>query len=470
MPVLPTASLSDNFNDVATRSLSLFLQLTHQSLAELRARNFTTARLLCAESLPALLSLLFALSSLPRPDYVDLVAACGEAALFQSLDTSHPLHASNVLATCTGLLDHHVATQRRLLELVLAIAASYPPLASTLASLPVDVRQSVSAASSHRGGPSDASTNKILVFINRTHSTAYTLLRRLDGGHSNGAHLLRAADSSFAVLKWTADKTQAAHVNSTARLIEEVRGRGYPTPARLLWGVSPSGYPYHVEGWVEAQPLSRESGWTARGPGWTAATVQRMLSVFDCQRTVQTATEVNQLRRAYNIVRRELSLPWADPRQDGKEAVDERVREGIAWDELRRFVAPCEGMPLDGRDFVHGDLNLGNVLVNGEQLHIIDCELVGLGSVLQDVMTLLVSLTRQRNADEPVTEAVLEYVAKVAAAGQQKEARLSLCMSLLVVLVYTKEDEQQSEWRRCEPLVRKVEARLTQPAEHHICT
>ena len=456
----PTAPLSDAFADVATRSLSLYVQLSHQSLAELQARRFTTARLLCAESLPALLSLLFALTARPRPSYAGMVAVCAETPLLPSLDTSHPLHASNLLSSCTAMLDHNVSIQRRLTDVVLAIASSQPSLTAALASLPDDVRHPVSSISTHRGGPSDASTQKLLSFINRTHSTAYTLLQRLDGGHSTGAHLLRAPDSSLAVLKWTADKQQASHVNNTARLLSEVRSRGYPTPAWLLWGVSPSGYPYHVEGWVDAQPVSRQTG-------WTAAMVRRMLAVFDSQRTVQTATDVNALRRAYLSVRRELSLPWSEPAEEGKQGSQQR-REGAVWDELRRFVAPCEGMPLtDGRDFVHGDLNLGNVLIDGaQQLHIVDCEMVGRGSVLQDAMTLLLSLARQPDRDEAAVASVLDYVSGVAGAGQQREARLALCMRLLLLLLYSTDEQRRTEWQRCEPLLRTVEARLTQPVGH----
>ena len=455
--ILPIAPLSEACREIAAASLFQYLQLTHQSLAELQARRFTTARLSCAESLPALLSILFALTSRSRPVYAVMVAACEETPLLPSLDPSHPLHSSNLLSTCTAMLDHNPTIQRRLTDLVLAIASSDPSLAFALESLPADVRQSLSSISTHRHGPSDAATSRLLGFINRTHSTAYTLLQRLDGGHSTGAHLLRATDSSLAVLKWTADKAQGSHINNTARLIDEMRGRGYPTPAWLLWGVSPSGYPYHLEGWVDARPASHQTG-------WTATMVRQMMTVFDSQRSVQTATDINTLKRIYNIVGRQLSV-WKDQsEEEGKQRLERR--EGAVWDELRRFVAPCEGMQLEGADFVHGDLNLTNVLVRGEQLYIIDCEMVGRGSVLQDVMTLLLSLARQHHKDEAAMDSVLVYVVTAAAAGQQKEARLALGFRLLLVLVHSNEEERQSEWNRCEALLRKVDACLIKSVEH----
>ena len=267
---------------IAVRSLTIYISHTLASSHALRQRQFVTARLFAAESVVPMFDFLFARVQQDRPALAHLSSKCDVLQpLLQSLQVPVTLFEPDViLTTVQQLLDGNAATMAKAFDIVERVArsASSPDINAALlkwneAELATVRPAAVSGTSavSDRNGPSDESTRRLVQFINRQHEFDYELHRRLDGGFSCGAFLLRRinvdtttitagsssapASQAFpqqAVLKWSTimKKKQSSNLMALAPVLARAVEAGYPTPAWIAHGTSPSGFPYHVQAYV----------------------------------------------------------------------------------------------------------------------------------------------------------------------------------------------------------------------------
>ncbi len=115
-----------------------------------------------------------------------------------------------ISTSLTRLADGNSETIKQIRKQIEILALTRPELAEIVRNTSVDL----SISGSSRFGPSDFSTLKLLNFISRAHGRKFSLIRRLDGGFSVGAHLVRGESKSesnyLAVLKWTTNKFQSS--------------------------------------------------------------------------------------------------------------------------------------------------------------------------------------------------------------------------------------------------------------------
>ena len=435
----PSASASpspDHSSPSLADSLTSYIRLTCAANEELAARRFVTARLTTAESVPPLLDFLFALQGRIRPSYSTLTDACRQQPLpLPSLpaassavdDSSHPFHADNVLTTVTHLIDGYSVTQATVFTAVECLARQRAELAPVLTAFSEAqlAAQRPGNRPMRKGGMSDESTLKLINFINRTHGTDFALVRRMDGGYSSGAFLLRregvaaAAEGRLAVLKWTNNRDASTHVRQMAPIIARAVSAGYPTAPWIVSGLSPSGFPYHVQAFVPGASVTHLS----------LDMVRVLLDAFNIQRGFAPDAERDLLKASLNLV-------------FGDGDVHQRVvalspSHRAFHDELMAWVAPCANAGLTANDLVHGDLNLSNVLVHVSEgrvaLSLIDIECMGRGSVMMDVANVLVS----RDSHDALDDAFEELLSYAVRLRDELHLRLALTQRLLHLLFYS---------------------------------
>jgi aminoglycoside phosphotransferase (APT) family kinase protein len=207
---------------------------------------------------------------------------------------------------------------------------------------------------------------RVLVEVNRAHSTRFRLSGRPVGG-VHDAWLLDAPDGTRAVLKTSS--WSLGHLRRVASVVEELRTRGYPTPRWLLTGAVEGGPTYHVQDFVPGElpvaltvPLARLMvdllEFTAGFDVWP----ERDLSA---DVTEHFASCAEALHRTAPATRRIVE-------------VYERLVEGLGRVELPRG------------DFVHGDFHRYNVLLDQDRVTgVIDIEACGGGTRVIDYAWLL---------------------------------------------------------------------------------
>jgi aminoglycoside phosphotransferase (APT) family kinase protein len=219
----------------------------------------------------------------------------------------------------------------------------------------------------------------VLAEVNRDHGTSYTLAGALSGGFQGGAWRIVGPDGGAAVLKWSeAHGTWHQVVLAGESKVTDARRRGYPTPAWLAVGLTTHGFVYHVQEFVPGRPSERLTEPLARQ---VVDVLERCAAGHRPDRGSDPRSDWSQ------FVLREMSggaesLPSrVAALGPGEAAVAERAlavldRVGPVW------------LPAD--DLVHGDLNLGNVLVDadGRLVGIVDIEAMGAGSRAIDYATL----------------------------------------------------------------------------------
>jgi aminoglycoside phosphotransferase (APT) family kinase protein len=241
-------------------------------------------------------------------------------------------------------------------------------------------------------------TLDVLTHVNATHGLAYRFVRRLAGGMQSGASELRDPDGRRAVLKWSTDRSWAEQVVRAGPAVERARAAGWPTPRWLAVGVTPDGHPYHVQEFVDGQPMGRLD----------PARVRQLLDLVDGHEGLDPDPERNWSQWVTDVV-----FDGRDDARDGARRVDASAA-GL----VDRFDELCEqyrGVKPPAADLVHGDLNPGNVLVAGGRIvGVIDVEAVGSGTRAFDLTALL--RTAYAEGTDGATRAALRRAA-LAAAG-----------------------------------------------------
>lgn len=222
-------------------------------------------------------------------------------------------------------------------------------------------------------------TASVVAELNVALGTSYRVVRQLTGGLQSTAYEL----TDGVVLKWTGNPAWAPRVRKAAELVRRARAVGYPTPAWLAVGTTAAGSPYQLQEFVRGTP-----------PTLDTALAQQVIETCELQRDLLPEDhEVTWSGWSHGVV------------FDGWDGVWERVQtyDDEATELLRPYgalCAPYRDEELAHHDFVHGDLNMGNLLAaDGRITGIIDIEAAGGGARAYDLVSLAASAARDGAAD-----------------------------------------------------------------------
>jgi len=197
-----------------------------------------------------------------------------------------------------------------------------------------------------------------------------TVLGRLGGGVNAGAVRLQVAGRADAVLK-AEPRPHPQHLVETlraARVVEQMRGRGYPTPAWLGVGATAT-HVWHLMDFVDAVPV----------PALTPSLVEQLMEIIEVQ-AGQASEPYDHWSYAWRVATgQESAVAGLSAHSPAVAALVERLRH------LGVDVAPPPGAP----DMVHADLNPSNVLVrDGSVVAVVDIGNAGSGTRATDLTTL----------------------------------------------------------------------------------
>jgi hypothetical protein len=207
-----------------------------------------------------------------------------------------------------------------------------------------------------------------------------TLLSRLPGGDHVGAMRVQLAGRANAVLKAVprAHPSQLDESLRAQRVVEHMRGRGYPTPAWLGVGATAT-HVWHLMDFVDAAPV----------PELTPSVVEQLMEIIELQ--------AGQASEPYD----HWSYAWrlATGQESGQDLAPSlsRAVAGLsgyssvvsALVERLRLVCADVPPPREAPDMVHADLKPDNVLVrDGAVVAVVDIGNAGSGTRATDLTTL----------------------------------------------------------------------------------
>jgi hypothetical protein len=276
------------------------------------------------------------------------------------------------------------------------------------------------------------SSKKILRYVNRVHNLSYTLVSRLAGGFQSGAYLIETAEQEKAVLKWNTRKGSLKKMDEAAGAIQKMKETGWPTPAWIAWGISPSGYPYQVLEFVEGQHRERVDTVLVKGA----------LPIIDLQ--AGKAPDIEQNWTTYDR-----SVAYEE--SDGIfNTISKYSDSGKALIDLfNEKLEPFRDKAINDKDAVHGDFHNGNVFMQGNVISgVIDAESIGRGSRLRDVADLM-AFVLLFDGEEAALDPLLAYMKKHAEPGE-----LEICFCVVVAHFLTVFMRKPSE--KTEEKIKKV--------------
>jgi aminoglycoside phosphotransferase (APT) family kinase protein len=233
----------------------------------------------------------------------------------------------------------------------------------------------------------------VVAELNVALGTDYRLVRQLAGGLQSSAYELTDGDTAV-VLKWTADPGWAPRVRRAAELVGRARTAGYPTPAWLAVGETAGGSPYQLQEFVTGEPLRDASVLDKR-------LAEELIAICELQRDLVPEDGVTWSGWSSGVVFDGWDGVWARVHAYGGEVAE-------LLDRYAELCRPHRGEVLPDDDLVHGDLNVGNLIVdNGRIAGIIDIEAAGGGSRAYDLVSLATSAARD-GAPDGVDELFLE--------------------------------------------------------------
>jgi hypothetical protein len=270
-----------------------------------------------------------------------------------------------------------------------------------------------------------SSAQRVLGYVNRVHGTSYELSSRLGATDLSSTYLLNGSGESRAVLKWNRDPDMAQQVQSAASLIAAARAAGWPTPAWLVSGTTPSGYPYEVQGHAPGTPCS----WV------TTDLVQAILPVLGIQAGL--APDAGPDWAAHD---REVIF-GGDRGNAVADSVAAFCPGGAALVEaVRAWTGPFRSVNLPVRDLVHAHLVPGNVLLDdGRLTALTGAERLGKGSRMHDVASLTIHGLLW-DGEPGALDELLGYATAHAGPGEF-EVSLAACLFAVVALHITHDSD-----------------------------
>lgn len=217
-----------------------------------------------------------------------------------------------------------------------------------------------------------------------------TLLSRLPGGVNGGAMRVQLAGRADAVLK-AVPRAHPNHLDETLRaqrVVEHMRGRGYPTPAWLGVGATAT-HVWHLMDFVDAAPV----------PELTPFLVEQLMEIIELQ-AGQASEPYDHWSYAWRVATgQESAVAGLDFNETPEQS---RLRQSVArlsgyssvvsaLVERLRLVCADVPPPREAPDMVHADLSTpSNVLVrDGAVVAVVDIGNAGSGTRATDLTTLV---------------------------------------------------------------------------------
>lgn len=221
------------------------------------------------------------------------------------------------------------------------------------------------------GADPEAPPAEVLADLARVVGVSVTVVGRLPGGINAGALRVLLAGRDPAVLKAEL-RTHPGHLDELVRaqrVVEQMRGRGYPTPAWLGVGATATQV-WHLTDFVDAAPA----------PELTPSLVEQLMAIVELQ-AGQGSEPPDHSAYAWRVV-------------TGQEPVVARLSgyssavSALVERSLR--MSAHASRPTAAPDMVHADLNPSNVLVrDGSVVAVVDIGNTGSGTRATDLTTLL---------------------------------------------------------------------------------
>lgn len=219
-------------------------------------------------------------------------------------------------------------------------------------------------------GPAAQPTTEVLEDVASVVGAEVTLLGRLPGGVNAGAFRVHVPERGVAVLKAVPrpHPNQLDETLRAQRVVEHMRGQGYPTPAWLGVG-STTTHVWHLMEFVDAVPVTE----------LTSSIVEQLMEIIELQ-AGQASEPYDHWSYAWRVATgRELALAELSAYSAAVSALVGRLRLVCAE------VPP----PRTAPDMVHADLNPSNVLVrHGAVVALVDIGNAGSGTRATDLTTL----------------------------------------------------------------------------------
>lgn len=211
---------------------------------------------------------------------------------------------------------------------------------------------------------------EVLADVVRVVESEITLLSRLPGGVNAGAMRVEVAGRADAVLK-AAPRTHSEQLRETWRaqkVVEHMRGLGYPTPAWLGVGATTT-HVWHLMDFVDAVPAQE----------LTTSLAEQLIQINALQ-AGQAGEPHDHWSYAWRVVTgREATVAGLSGYSSAVSALVERL------------LLACANLtpPPRAPDMVHADLNPSNVLTrDGVVVAVVDIENAGSGTRATDLVTL----------------------------------------------------------------------------------
>ena len=221
---------------------------------------------------------------------------------------------------------------------------------------------------------------EVLDDVARVVGAEVTLLGRLPGGVNGGAVRVQLAGRADAVLK-AAPRAHPHHLDETLRarrVVEHMRGRGYPTPAWLGVGATAT-HVWHLMDFVDAAPA----------PELTRSLVEQLMEIIELQ-AGQASEPYDHWSYAWRVATGQEPAAGPDPHETPEQAL---LRQSVArlpgyssgvsaLVERLRLVCADVPPPREAPDMVHADLSTpSNVLVrDGAVVAVVDIGNAGSGT------------------------------------------------------------------------------------------
>ncbi|MCM0619041.1 phosphotransferase [Nocardioides bruguierae] len=215
-----------------------------------------------------------------------------------------------------------------------------------------------------------------------------TVRGRLRGGVNAGGLRVEVVGGGDAVLKVErlTHPGQFEGLVRARRIVERMRGRGYPTPAWLCVG-STDTHVWHLADFIDA----------AHAATLTPSIVEQLMAIVELQ-AGQAFEPYDHWSFAWRIVHGDELTPDGPPWEEAPEQVTLRrsvarlashSREVSALIQRGRLMCAGAAPPGAAPDMVHADLNPSNVLVrDGVVVAIVDVANAGSGTRATDLTTL----------------------------------------------------------------------------------
>lgn len=208
--------------------------------------------------------------------------------------------------------------------------------------------------------------------INDRHGNGWQLAKKLAGGYSAGAHMLRGPDGIRAVLKLHPQGVTAERLAATAGVIDRAIAAGWKTPRWLASGLPPGGGFYVVQEFVDGERAER----------LTEAVLESLLLTNRRQADLRPETDRDWSAYVWDVV--------FQCGSDYARRMRGRADTSALFERLEAMTADARSVRLPTTDLVHGDFTLDNAVFSDGEVYLVDADFVGKGSRAIDLAILLV--------------------------------------------------------------------------------